>query len=82
MLNHLREHPVPLSVTFADLNGLKYLNITYGHEIYGDQALPASGRGKHGVFCKDQLYRVSGDEFVSNLSGNPGRGIYQAGQSF
>ena len=38
MLNHLLKHPVPVGVAFADLNGLKYLNDTYGHE-YGDQAL-------------------------------------------
>lgn len=63
MLNHLLEHPVPVGVAFADLNGLKYLNDTYGHE-YGDQALRHLAEVCREYFEKDQLYRISGDEFV------------------
>ena len=63
MLNQLLEHPVPVGVAFADLNGLKYLNDTYGHE-YGDQALRHLAEVSMEYFAKDQLYRVSGDEFV------------------
>ena len=63
MLNHLLEHPVPVGVAFADLNGLKYLNDTYGHE-YGDQALRHLAEVCMEYFAKDQLYRISGDEFV------------------
>ncbi len=63
MLNHLREHPVPVGVAFADLNGLKYLNDTYGHE-YGDQAIRIWQRYVWEYFAKDQLYRIGGDEFV------------------
>lgn len=63
MLNHLLEHPVPVGVAFADLNGLKYLNDTYGHE-YGDQALKHLAEVCMEYFAKDQLYRISGDEFV------------------
>ena len=63
MLNDLLEHPVPVGVAFADLNGLKYLNDTYGHE-YGDQALRHLAEVGMEYFAKDQLYRISGDEFV------------------
>ena len=63
MMNHLLEHPVPVGVAFADLNGLKYLNDTYGHE-YGDQALRHLAKVCSEYFAKDQLYRISGDEFV------------------
>ena len=63
MLNQLLEHPVPVGVAFADLNGLKYLNDTYGHE-YGDQALRHLAEVSMEYFAKDQLYRISGDEFV------------------
>lgn len=63
MLNHLLEYPVPVGVAFADLNGLKYLNDTYGHE-YGDQALRHLAEVCREYFEKDQLYRISGDEFV------------------
>ena len=63
MLNHLLDHPVPVGVAFADLNGLKYLNDTYGHE-YGDQALRHLAEVCMEYFEKDQLYRISGDEFV------------------
>lgn len=63
MLNHLREHPVPVGVAFADLNGLKYLNDTYGHE-YGDQAIRHLAEVCMEYFAKDQLYRIGGDEFV------------------
>lgn len=63
MMNHLLEHPVPVGVAFADLNGLKYLNDTYGHE-YGDQALRHLAEVCREYFAKDQLYRISGDEFV------------------
>lgn len=58
MLNQLLEHPVPVGVAFADLNGLKYLNDTYGHE-YGDQALRHLAEVSMEYFAKDQLYRDS-----------------------
>lgn len=80
MLNQLLEHPVPVGVAFADLNGLKYLNDTYGHE-YGDQALRHLAEVSMEYFAKDQLYRVSGDEFVIICPEVPGRGLYQAGSA-
>lgn len=63
MLQKLLDHPGPLGVAFADLNGLKYLNDTYGHE-YGDQALRHLAGVCREYFTEEQLFRISGDEFV------------------
>ena len=63
MMEHLLAHPVPVGVAFADLNGLKYLNDTYGHE-YGDRALKHLAEVCREYFAENQLYRISGDEFV------------------
>ena len=52
-----------LGVAFADLNGLKYLNDTFGHE-YGDRALKHLAEVCREYFAKEQLFRISGDEFV------------------
>lgn len=52
-----------MGIIFADLNGLKYINDTMGHKG-GDKYLKdfASLLMKH--FRKDDIYRISGDEFV------------------
>ncbi len=64
MLNQLLEQSgAGWSLHLPILNGLKYLNDTYGHE-YGDQALRHLAEVSMEYFAKDQLYRISGDEFV------------------
>ncbi|WP_455539123.1 sensor domain-containing phosphodiesterase [Terrisporobacter sp.] len=50
-------------ILFVDMNGLKYINDTFGHK-HGDGAIKhlASVLKKH--FKTEQIFRISGDEFV------------------
>lgn len=52
-----------VGVAFADLNGLKKTNDLFGH-VYGDQMIKqfADILMKH--FSKEEIFRISGDEFV------------------
>lgn len=52
-----------VGVLFVDLNGLKRINDTQGHE-QGDAALVATERAIEACFGEDAVYRVGGDEFV------------------
>lgn len=54
----------PASVFFIDLNGMKIINDTLGHEV-GDRALAVTGRLLMGVFREsDIVARLGGDEFA------------------
>lgn len=48
---------------FADVNGLKATNDTYGHN-YGDNMICAFADILRQDFDNDYIYRISGDEFV------------------
>lgn len=52
----------PLAVMFIDMNGLKHINDTLGHEA-GDRAIAAFCRAVRAAYSGD-LYRIGGDEFV------------------
>ncbi len=52
------------AVAVFDLNGLKIINDTYGHE-FGDMALADAGRCLKKVFGNARLYRFGGDEFIA-----------------
>ena len=52
-----------IGVGFVDLNGLKYLNDTLGHE-YGNKAIQRVCAVMRDNFELEMLYRVSGDEFI------------------
>ncbi len=55
---------LPLTVVFADVNGLKLINDAYGYEK-GDQLLcVAADVIKNGFRQKDIVIRMGGDEFV------------------
>lgn len=52
-----------VGVVFADINGLKYANDHFGHKA-GDELIQGFSRELLAVFRKDDLFRISGDEFV------------------
>lgn len=59
---------VSLAILFADLNGMKEINDTEGHEA-GDRLLINCCNAIREVFPPDSLYRIGGDEFLVILSG-------------
>ncbi|HEX8496192.1 MAG TPA: EAL domain-containing protein, partial [Actinomycetales bacterium] len=63
-LTRLTRRPGHLAVLFIDLDGLKYVNDTYGH-LAGDRLISASVRRVHAaVRPSDIVARIGGDEFV------------------
>ena len=63
-LARLARHPGRVAVLFLDLDGLKYVNDTYGH-LAGDRLIrPASPRIRAALRPTDVLARIGGDEFV------------------
>lgn len=52
-----------LAVIFADINGLKYVNDTYGH-IKGDEYIKSFAKLLVDTFGKKSCFRISGDEFL------------------
>ncbi len=55
--------PKSIGVAFIDMNGLKEINDTLGHEA-GNELISSLGKILHDVF-KDNIYRTGGDEFVA-----------------
>ena len=58
------------TIFVADVNGLKVINDTYGHE-YGNELLISAAEVLRRVFGEDEVYRIGGDEFAAicrNLS--------------
>lgn len=51
------------AVFVIDVNGLKYINDTYGHS-YGNELIIAVSRVAAEVFGRESVYRIGGDEFV------------------
>ncbi len=58
---------VPFSVVVCDVNGLKYINDTYGHKA-GDEYIQRAAKLICGLFMHSPVYRTGGDEFVAILS--------------
>ena len=50
-------------VTVLDINDLKKVNDTYGHE-YGDRLIQSGANILKKVWGNDDIYRIGGDEFV------------------
>jgi len=63
-LARLRRQPGRLAVLFVDLDGLKYVNDTYGH-LAGDRLIQTCAeRIRAALRPADVLARIGGDEFV------------------
>lgn len=56
--------PYIFSVAVFDMNGLKRINDSCGHE-YGDFAITDAAKVLVSVFGKENLYRIGGDEFIA-----------------
>lgn len=62
------EENLPISIIMADINGLKLINDSFGHDI-GDKLISTVGKIiKSGVRAQDIVSRISGDEFMIILS--------------
>lgn len=59
-----------LGVIFGDVNGLKFTNDHFGHKA-GDKLLCDFSEMLLGCFRKEDVYRISGDEFVVLLPDVP-----------
>ena len=59
----VEEGKAAFSVVVLDMNGLKAINDTYGHEA-GDSALKDMAKVLMETFGADHAYRIGGDEFV------------------
>ena len=56
------------ALVVCDINDLKYINDTYGHQS-GDEYILAASRMICGLFVYSPVYRVGGDEFAVFLTG-------------
>ena len=57
------------AVVVCDLNGLKQINDTYGHNA-GDDYIRAASRMICEIFAHSPVFRIGGDEFVALLTGH------------
>ena len=55
-------------VAVFDINGLKQINDTYGHEC-GDIAITDAAGALKAAFGRENLYRIGGDEYIAILEG-------------
>lgn len=66
---HIKEElDAAFAIVMIDVNFLKRVNDTYGHE-YGNEYLINAAKLACEVFGEDHVYRVGGDEFVVLLDG-------------
>ena len=56
------------AVIVCDVNGLKYINDTYGHKA-GDEHIRSASRMICEIFQHSPVFRIGGDEFVVLLTG-------------
>ena len=72
ILNEARENDERIAVIMADLNCLKYINDTFGHEA-GDDAIKTAGNALKAVKCRNAVreenFRMGGDEFLKVITG-------------
>ena len=67
MDNHIKEGDASFAVVLMDLNDLKKMNDTFGHEA-GDMLLTDASHIMKKTFGPEALYRIGGDEFVAVLT--------------
>ena len=65
--NDIVQKKADFSVFVIDVNGLKFVNDNYGHEI-GNELIIKATQMMEDVFGTDKVYRIGGDEFAVILS--------------
>lgn len=65
----IRQHRAEFALVMVDINNLKHVNDTYGHEA-GDKYIIGSCHTMCDVFKRSPVYRVGGDEFVIVVEGS------------
>ena len=68
LTEEIREGKARFGIVMVDMNYLKKLNDTYGHER-GNEAIQTTSRLICDVFKHSPVYRIGGDEFVVVLEG-------------
>lgn len=68
-------HPASLGVVYVDMNGLKEINDSYGHD-HGDRMIQETANLLQQVFPQN-AYRIGGDEFII-LCGNVSEQVFHA----
>lgn len=63
MLEHLRGKEFPVGVGFLDINGLKWINDTLGHDM-GNKVIQKICTILNEHIVQQYIYRISGGEFV------------------
>nr|MCR5272586.1 GGDEF domain-containing protein [Lachnospiraceae bacterium] len=58
-----------ISAVMVDINNLKYINDTFGHEI-GDSYIIGCFNIVRDIYANSTIYRIGGDEFVILLTGD------------
>ena len=71
----------PVGVMFGDLNRLKYVNDTEGHEA-GNHYIRTFAEKLKKAFWDWNCYRVSGDEFIVVYSGDDEEDFYKRAKEF
>lgn len=77
--NAMIEQQIPIGVIQFDVNNLKYMNDTFGHEK-GDELIKLTAEGLKNSFQRfGRCYRMGGDEFLVVLTGNDPEADYRLG---
>lgn len=63
LAKEIAEKKAQFAIVMADINNLKYVNDTYGHEM-GDRYIRGCSAIICGIYKHSPVYRVGGDEFV------------------
>lgn len=77
----MREEECSFSVFVVDVNGLKEINDTYGHD-YGNRLIIGTAQAIVRVFGYETTYRIGGDEFAVIMSDMKGRNCSLLIQNF
>ncbi len=66
---YLENKPSDCCVIMADINGLKKMNDTYGHEAGDELIIGAAGCLRQSFHDEETIYRIGGDEFCVIMNG-------------